>query len=147
MVGKGPLRAALEEQARALGIAERLRFTGGLDAGNIAQWMNAADWLCLSSVNEGLPNVLLEAFACGLPVLATNVGGIHELLDSKNLGELTAEGDADRYVEALQHMCAHKWDRPLIAAKGAQHSWPNCAAAYDRLLNPDSEVKKGIVWR
>ena len=134
LVGKGPMRIELEQKARALGIVESIRFTGGLDAQQIAQWMNAADWLCLSSRNEGLPNVLLESFACGLPVLSTNVGGIHELLNTDTLGRLTAEGDLPRYLEALHVMSSQIWNRQTIANYGTQFSWGNCAAAYDALL-------------
>lgn len=76
MAGKGPMQAEMKALAVSLGIGASVRQSGPLTSVQIAQHMAAADALCLSSVNEGLPNVILEAMACGLPVLSTHVEGI-----------------------------------------------------------------------
>ena len=79
IIGSGPLRAQLERQARKLGIADRVHFLGNRPHAEVALWMNVADVLCLASRNEGMPNVVLEARASGLPVVATPAGAIPEL--------------------------------------------------------------------
>lgn len=79
VVGGGPLRANLEQQAATLGLAERVRFTGPLPQDTLADWYRAADLFVLPSHSEGVPNVLLEASACGTPWVASRVGGIPEI--------------------------------------------------------------------
>ena len=79
VIGSGPLRAKLERLARDLGIADRVHFLGNRSHQEVARWMNVADVLCLASRNEGMPNVVLEARASGLPVVATPAGAIPEL--------------------------------------------------------------------
>jgi glycosyltransferase involved in cell wall biosynthesis len=89
--------------------------------------MNAADVLCLTSHNEGLPNVVLEAQASGLPVVATDVGGIAEVIDADWKGTLCKSRDPNHLALALRN-AASKADRHRIAAHGAQRKWENVAA-------------------
>ena len=79
IIGTGPMKAQLERMAKDLGIADRVHFLGRLPPEKVALWMNRADVLCLSSRSEGMPNVVLEARASGLPVVATPAGAIPEL--------------------------------------------------------------------
>ena len=79
IVGQGPLRPALEELAGELGIEDRVRFVGLLPHYDLPGWFRAADVLVLPSHSEGVPNVLLEASACGTPWVASRVGGIPEI--------------------------------------------------------------------
>jgi glycosyltransferase involved in cell wall biosynthesis len=76
LVGDGPERAALEARARALGIEDRVRFAGARE--DVAPWLRAADLFVLPSRTEGLSVALLEAMACGLAVVATDVGATRE---------------------------------------------------------------------
>ncbi len=133
MAGKGPMQAEMRELAESLGLGDHVRQTGPLNSKQIAQHMAASDLLCLSSVNEGLPNVILEAMACGLPVLSTRVGGIAEVVDESR-GLLTNEGDMEAYAKAMQQMLAVSRDRSAIAAYGAHFTWKRAAAEYDALL-------------
>jgi glycosyltransferase involved in cell wall biosynthesis len=136
MAGRGPMLDEVREHAATLGMADRVVLTGPLDSGQIALRMAAADFLCLSSRNEGLPNVILEAFACGLPVLSTDVGGISEVVNDPARGLLVTPGDQNAYTQGLKHMTATTWQRNVIAEFGARFSWKNAAAAYDVLLRP-----------
>lgn len=79
LVGDGPLRGSLAQQADALGIAPRVRFHGSQPQHALPGWLHAADLFVLPSRSEGIPNVLLEASACGTPYVASRVGGIPEI--------------------------------------------------------------------
>jgi len=135
LAGRGPLRPALEAQVAALGLTERVRFLGPLDATAVADWMSAADLLVMTSRNEGLPNVILEAQACGLPVVATRVGGIHEVVDAPWKGDLTPPGDLSAWSAAVLARLAQPAERARLATLGMARAWPNVAATYENALN------------
>jgi len=79
VVGQGPQRPCLEQLAGQLGVANRVRFVGALPQADLPHWYRAADVFVLPSHSEGVPNVLLEASACGAPWVASRVGGIPEI--------------------------------------------------------------------
>jgi glycosyltransferase involved in cell wall biosynthesis len=79
VVGQGPLGPALREQARRLGLTDRVTFPGPIPQASLPDWYRAANVFVLPSRSEGVPNVLLEASACGAPWVATGVGGIPEI--------------------------------------------------------------------
>jgi glycosyltransferase involved in cell wall biosynthesis len=89
----------------------------------IPSWMNAADVLCLPSLNEGLPNVALEAMACGLPVVASRVGGVPEIIREGANGFLVPPSDPNALAEALRRALATKWDSEAIRASVSQFDW------------------------
>ncbi len=99
IIGDGPLRGALEREARELG--DRVRFLGALPSEEIANWMRRASVLAAPSVTapdgdaEGLPNVVVEAAASGLPVVGTMHSGIPEAIEDAVTGFLVPEGDAE----------------------------------------------------
>src|SRR5262249_17437264 len=76
IVGEGPDRSRLENQIRGCGLVEKVKLVGTLPHHELSSWYSAADIFCLASSREGCPNVVLEAMACGRPVVATRVGGI-----------------------------------------------------------------------
>ena len=88
VAGDGALRSALEVRARELGVLERVRFLGRIPHDRLAEQYRAADALVLASDREGMPNVVLEALACGTPAVATRVGGIPEVLSEPVAGVL-----------------------------------------------------------
>ena len=79
LIGSGPMQSQLQCLASELGITDHVHFLGRRSPGEVAQWMNVSDVLCLSSRSEGMPNVVLEARASGLPVVATPAGAVPEL--------------------------------------------------------------------
>jgi glycosyltransferase involved in cell wall biosynthesis len=135
LVGDGPhLEAALREQARAGGIAARVRFHGYQPHDRVATWIAAADVLCLPSTSDGCPNIILETLACGRPVVATRVGGIPEIL-SEETGVLVPPADAAALAAGLQAALTQAWDPERLRASVIQRSWAkNGADLYQALL-------------
>ena len=133
MLGDGPLAG----NARALG--DQLHFgpnvvlAGRKSAAEVARYMQAADVLCVPSVNEGVPNVVLEAFACGLPVVASRVGGIPEVHPGETCGRLV-EPRLATVAAALRAVLREPLASAPIAEYGAQFTWERTAAEYHALL-------------
>lgn len=114
-VGDGPLRGDLEARVRAAGLEGRVVFAGARP--DVADLLAASDVFALASTWEGLPRAILEAMASGLPVVATAVGGIGEVVDEGTTGFLTPAGDAPALAVRLTTLLA---DRGLRAAMGAR---------------------------
>ena len=91
-IGEGPLQAELEARAIGAGLADRIHFLGSRGSLEVATWLAAANVFCLPSYAEGCPNSVIEALACGRPVVATNVGGIPELVNSESGNSCCAPG-------------------------------------------------------
>ena len=106
VVGDGPLRQPLGARARALGLEGQITFHGALGADQVAQRMRSAHLFVLSSEFESAPHVLLEAMASGLPSVATDVGGISEIVDEES-GVLAPPGSAPDLAAAI----ATAWKR------------------------------------
>jgi glycosyltransferase involved in cell wall biosynthesis len=113
-IGEGPHREELERRAAAAGIRDRIALLGRQSSQTVAQWMRAADIFCLPSHSEGCPNVIIEALASGLPVVATNVGGIPELVN-RGCGILVPPHRPAALHDALQCALTRDWDTNSIA--------------------------------
>ncbi len=136
MIGKGPLREKLVDLSFELGVSDRVLFTGPLDADGVAEWMGAADALCLCSHNEGLPNVVIEALATGVRVVSSRVGGIGELLNSECSGVLVEPGDIKGYVNALEEVIDSVGSRDAAPRIQTELSWAECARKYANIIDP-----------
>lgn len=101
IVGYGPLREALEQQAARLGLNNILIFAGAIGQDRIQSYYRNADAFVLSSFSEGLPVVLMEAMATGLPVIASRITGIPELVRENMDGLLVPPGNASALAEAI----------------------------------------------
>jgi len=99
LVGSGPEREKLQSQATDA-LEGRVCFTG--DSSRVPEMLNAMDVFVLPSLGEGMSNTLLEAMACGLPVLATNVGGNPEIIENNLNGCLFTPGDAEWLADRLK---------------------------------------------
>lgn len=107
LVGDGPLRASLDLLAVSLGIRESIVFVGPMPHQEIPLWLSAADCLVIPSLSEGFPALLPEAMLCRVPIVATDVGGITELLSHGKNGWIVSSGDAAalaRGIDALLTM-------------------------------------------
>ena len=132
-VGGGPLEDDLRWRANR-DCAESVIFAGRRDAAGVARCMQAADALCVPSAYEGVPNVILEAFACGLPVIASRVGGIPEVHPGDKFGRLVPPGDIPALYDALRTVLRDRLDREPIRGHARQFTWARAADAYDRVL-------------
>ena len=101
LVGEGPQQPALEERVRSLGLGDAVRFVGYVPQTETASWYRTADVFALSSDFDNSPNVVLEAMAAGLPVVATDVGGLRDYVTAPRNGRLTAKGDAQAFAAGL----------------------------------------------
>jgi glycosyltransferase involved in cell wall biosynthesis len=118
IVGDGPQRGALEALAAQLGIASRTRFAG--NQADVAPWMQSMDVFCLPSyANEGVPQALMQAMACGLPVVTTPVGSIEEIVSDGDTGVLVAPEDAQRLRAALERLLGDPGLRTALGTRAA----------------------------
>jgi glycosyltransferase involved in cell wall biosynthesis len=101
IVGDGPEHASLRVLADNLGLGQRVDFTGGVLPDEVAAHLDWADLFVFASESEGRPNVILEAMAEGLPILATDIPGVHELIGS-GAGNLFPVGDAPRLAGLIR---------------------------------------------
>lgn len=121
-VGDGDALATMLLRVAEHRITDRVHFLGKIDHTLLPDWFAAAQLLCLPSHNEGLPNVVLEAMACGVPVVATCVGGIPEVVP-EFAGVLVAPHNPLALATALQGALAREWDSERIAAHARHFSW------------------------
>ncbi len=115
LIGDGPLRGNLERDVARAGLTDRVRFVGPRPHAQLPDWYRAADVFVLPSRSEGVPNVLLEAAACGTPFVASRVGGIPEIA---HLGEsrLVPPGDVRQLAGALREFLERPAPRPARPA-------------------------------
>jgi glycosyltransferase involved in cell wall biosynthesis len=125
LIGEGNCEEALKSRAARLGVLGDILLPGPQPSRIVAEWMRAADLFCLPSYSEGCPNVLVEALSSGCPVVATNVGGIPELIHD-HCGILVPPADHQSLSTALEKALSREWDRSRIAAD-AGRDWEEVA--------------------
>jgi len=159
IAGGGPQREELERQIAQLGLTETVRLLGNRD--DVAQWLAECDVFVLSSIAEGMPVTLLEAMAAGLPVVATNVGGIASVVEDGVTGTLVSAGDPHALAGALGAYVADEQLRRQHGEAGrtrvaAQFDLSTMVAAYvalyDELLGRpgyavQSRMRPGVTRR
>ena len=115
LVGEGPMRAALEAAASGA-LGGRVRLVGVQPPDVVATWMAASDLVTLPSYSEGHPNVLVEALACGRPVVATPVGGIPEVVDP-SCSLIVPPRDPAALAVALRASLEREWDEHALSRR------------------------------
>ena len=120
IIGDGPSRAILEHLAQTIGITEHVHFLGAVDESTKMRELYAADLFVLPSLAEGLPSSITEAMAVGVPVVATNIAGISELVEHGRTGLLVRPSDPHALAEAIKKMIrCHKF-RKRAAVRARQ---------------------------
>ena len=125
IVGDGSGLDACTKLCAELGV--NATFVGAVPHEGIPTWLAACDVLALPSWNEGTPNVVLEALACGRRVVATSVGGIPDVVTSPELGTLVAPRDIEALARALSDAVATPYEAQTIASKLPTPSWQGSA--------------------
>lgn len=128
LVGDGPERAALQGLAEGLGMAQRVRFLGTRAHDRLAACYGAADAMVLASSREGWANVLLESMACGTPVVASNIAGNTDVVQSPEAGLIVAENTALGFASAITRLFAARPDRGATRAYAERFSWDETTA-------------------
>jgi glycosyltransferase involved in cell wall biosynthesis len=146
VAGDGPLERVLTEQAHALGLSDIVRFAGYVEQRELPPWYRAADVFVLSSDFDNSPNVVLEAMASRLPVVATNVGGVADFVDAPSGGALVPKGDAASMGTEILELLNNGPRRRAAGAFNRERatttfSWRTSAeqllAAYGRAMHRD----------
>lgn len=123
IVGDGPLRRELAARAEQAGVAARVEFRGVMPQAALSRLYAASDVLLLTSQREGWPNVVLEAMACGTPVVAFDVGAVREMITSELTGRIVAERDAAALAAAVASVLSSPAPRQSIRDHAAQYDW------------------------
>ena len=149
LVGDGHLMEGLINQASTMGIKKKIIFTGWRS--DIPSLINIFDIFALPSLNEGMGRVLVEAMAMGKPIVASNVGGILDLVKDGVNGILFSQGDADAMAEAIIKLLMDREPARKMGEEGKRRVYPaydlstmikNIEQLYKHLLEGES---KGII--
>ena len=125
---EGDWSARLRRDVIDRGLQECVVFLGTLAPEDLKVPLSAADVFVLSTHNEGWANVFLEAMACGLPVVTTDVGGNAEVVADAKLGILVPFGNADKLAQAIADALGREWDRDAIVAYAKSNGWDRCVS-------------------
>lgn len=130
MVGRDDgLRKSLEKRVEELKIADSVKFTGPVNHEDVPLWISASDMLVLPSLSEGRPNVVLEALSCEVPVVATDVGGIPELMIEGETGYLTPAKNPEKLSEKINRLLEDESKRKKMGKFGRK-----------------SIIQRGLTW-
>jgi teichuronic acid biosynthesis glycosyltransferase TuaC len=130
IVGDGPLRESLQNEVNNKGLKSCFRFLGFQNLDSISVWLGASDLLCLPSLSEGCPNVIMEALSAGRPVVASRVGGIPELVTDGINGLLFNPGQTEQLSNAIKKAFSIQWDPVKLRVSIASRSWDKVAMEY-----------------
>lgn len=132
IVGDGEEREKLQKLANKMGLLDSITFTGQIPNQNVSQYMAMSDILVLPSLSEGFPNVILEAMAFGIPIVATNVGGVIEIMENGVNGFLVKPGNPDQIAQKVLFLFNNKDMIKMISNNNKklvkqQHNWEKIA--------------------
>jgi len=133
--GDGPLKSILQKQIQDLQLTDCVKLIGYIPDNLLPVWMNASDLFVLPSLNEGNPTVMFECLGCGKPFVGTDVGGVREIITSKNYGLLVEPANVQGMAEQLRNALDEDWNSEEIAAYARQFSWDNIAEEIVRIYN------------
>ncbi|MBN1348680.1 glycosyltransferase family 4 protein [candidate division KSB1 bacterium] len=130
LVGDGELREEVKQKINQMNLNQHVKLMGNKSHEQIPLWMNACDALCLSSYFEGYPMVLIEAKSCGLPIVATDVGGIKEILHDDASSRIVPRGDAMAIGRGIQQVLQQ--NRAAGGVLPVSRSWEDVAEDMNR---------------
>ena len=134
IVGEGPERGALEQLIKRLRLSDQVILVGAIAQDELPNWYAASDLFLLASAREGWPNVLCEAQAMGLPVVASRAWGIPEIVRNSDLGLLVPERSPAAFAMSIAQALQRPWDPAYIAKEGSNRTWSVVATEVDDVL-------------
>ncbi|HJU17015.1 MAG TPA: glycosyltransferase family 4 protein [Stellaceae bacterium] len=147
IVGEGPERNRLEQLSRRIGVAERVRLLGAQGHAALPRIYTAADALVLASSREGWANVLLEAMACGTPVVASNAWGNPEVVRTREAGIIARRNTPEGLAEAVRTLFENPPARAAVRAYAEGFGWEETTqgqlALFRRVLGKGSASRSG----
>jgi glycosyltransferase involved in cell wall biosynthesis len=129
LIGSGPEEHDYRKIVQTYGLGSRVFFAGNKIHEEVALWMGASDLFCLPSLKEGMPNVVLEALAAGMPVVASRVGAIPDIVDGTS-GILVPPADPEALAHAVRAGVSGSWDPGRIGAGVRDMTWERAAERY-----------------
>jgi glycosyltransferase involved in cell wall biosynthesis len=120
---EGDMTVELNRQIQRLGLGKVVTLLGEVPPVDLRWWLSAADVFVLATRHEGWANVFLEAMACGLPVVTTDVGGNREIIRRPEHGIVVPFGDEAALARALAEALDRDWDRGFIVTYAKENSW------------------------
>jgi glycosyltransferase involved in cell wall biosynthesis len=149
LIGDGADATKLKAHARDLGIADHVQWTGWLDKEGIREAYRAADVFVNPSLFEGMPNTVLEAMACGLPVIASRVMGNDEVVEHGDTGILFDLTEPDALARAIADLATSPARRSAMGIRArlvacSRYSWEATARQYADLFSRKQDVRPGV---
>lgn len=141
IVGTGPLEETLRNQVTSLGLEQRVRFAGFRH--DILQIMQAIDCMCLASLSEALPYVVLEAASFTRPIVATSVGGLTSLLEDKNTAVMVNPENASSLAEGIRWLATHQPEARQIGLNA--YAMVKESFSVDTMIDSVLQVYEGVL--
>lgn len=139
IVGKGEFERRLQKLAIEIGVDQRVHFLGEVNQLKLPELYNIADALVLASSREGWANVLLEAMACGTPVIASNIPGTSEVVFASEAGILVNERSVEGFTAGVSYLFSHYPDRLKTRKYAEKFSWEETSKGLAKLF---AKIKK-----
>lgn len=154
-VGSGPEENALKALVSTLGLAERVRFSGWVGRNDIPAHYRDSDVFVFPSYEEGMPNVVMEAMASGLPVIATDIPGVRQLVEDGSSGCLVPVADVEALRQAISTLVSDREARSRMGLKGRElacrSNWASVADRYldlsEKMLTSTGMARKAAAQR
>ena len=125
VVGDGMQKQSLLQLAQDFGISNQINFVGAVSHEDVNKWLNAADFFIMPSLNEGVPTAMFEALACGLPVIASSVGGIPEIINNEKYGLLFKPQSSSEIEKSIKKAIDKEWSSNEIVEYSKKFIWSN----------------------
>lgn len=134
LIGSGELERELKAAISERGLGDLVRLVGNVPHATVRNWLRIGEAFCLPSLMEGMPNVVLEALACGLPIVASRVGAIPDVVNAES-GILVSPGDPTALAQAIGQVMGRTWDRGRIARDAGTADWQEVATQYSVVID------------
>lgn len=132
---EGNMEPQLRQLGKQLGLGKKVHFLGTMNAQQLKGPLSASDLFVLSTRNEGWANVLLESLACGVPVVASDVGGNAEVICNEQLGRIVPFDGQDALYQAVKESLAKSWDKASLLGYAEKNSWDSRVAVLRHEFN------------